>query len=371
MLFQYASPDTAEQEVLGKIEELRQELGRTIAPRRWFGVLRRNTFARAIRGSNSIEGYNVTMDDALAAVEGEEPMDAQSDTWAAVNGYRMAMTLILQKADDPHFAYSADFLNALHFMMTSHELTRNPGRWRLGAIFVRDDLQEEIVYQGPEVEEVPSLMAELITGLNAEASSPAILKAAMGHLNLVMIHPYSDGNGRMARALQTLILARSGDSLNPIFVSIEEYLGRNTREYYDVLAQVGGGRWQPERDTRPWIRFCLTAHYRQAATLKRRGQVLQSLFDEIERETRRHTLPERTIASLAEAALGFRIRNATYRKLADVSDGTATRDLKALAEAGLLIPRGEKRGRHYVAGEPIRQIMGRVGKPGKVADPFA
>jgi len=104
---------------------------------------------------------------------------------------------------------------------------------------------------------------------------------AVAHLNLVMIHPYSDGNGRMARALQTLVLARSGPT-HPIFSSIEEYLERNTREYYDVLAEVGGGTWQPTRDTRPWIRFSLRAHYRQATTLRRRADYYHRLFDEVE-----------------------------------------------------------------------------------------
>ena len=91
----------------------------------------------------------------------------------------------------------------------------------------------------------------------------------MAHLNLVMIHPFKDGNGRMARALQTLVLAREA-ILAPEFSSIEEYLGRNTPAYFDVLGQVGGGKWQPERDARPWVRFVLTAHYRQALILERR-----------------------------------------------------------------------------------------------------
>ena len=56
----------------------------------------------------------------------------------------------------------------------------------------------------------------------------------------------------------------------PLFMSIEEYLGRNTQKYYDVLAEVGRGSWQPGNDARPWIRFILTAHLRQARTMLRR-----------------------------------------------------------------------------------------------------
>jgi Fic family protein len=50
----------------------------------------------------------------------------------------------------------------------------------------------------------------------------------MAHLNLVMIHPFRDGNGRMARCLQSVVLAREG-VLSPVFMSVEEYLGRNTQ----------------------------------------------------------------------------------------------------------------------------------------------
>jgi len=62
----------------------------------------------------------------------------------------------------------------------------------------------------------------------------------MAHLNLTMIHPFSDGNGRMARCLQSLVLARGG-KLSPEFLSIEEYLGRNTPSYYQVLSAVAQG----------------------------------------------------------------------------------------------------------------------------------
>jgi uncharacterized protein (DUF2461 family) len=65
-------------------------------------------------------------------------------------------------------------------------------------------------------------------------------------------------------------------------MSIEEYLGRNTRSYYDVLALTGGGSWQPERDTRPWIRYTLTAHLRQARTMLQRVKESERMWSELE-----------------------------------------------------------------------------------------
>lgn len=372
MLFQISALTSQEAEVLRQIEELKRALGYSVtaAPKRWYGLLRRITFARAVRGSNSIEGYDVALDDAIAAAEGEEPLDPKTEAWLAVQGYQNAMTYVLQLADDPHFRYSTDLLRSLHFMMMSYKLAKNPGRWRSRTIFVQDDERGEVVYEGPEVAQVPALMDELVAGLNqAPAELPGPLKGAMAHLNLVMIHPFSDGNGRMARCLQTLVLARGG-VLAPPFVSIEEYLGRNTRAYYDVLAEVGGGSWQPERDPRPWIRFCLTAHFRQATTLLLRTRELQRLWDVLEQEITRRGLPERTILALADAAAGLRVRNATYRPIADIGDHLASRDLKALVEQGLLVPSGEKRGRHYLAADFLRELRQRTREPHKVADPF-
>jgi Fic family protein len=373
MLFQPPDLDRRELDVLARIEELKRVLGYAVSatPRRWYGVLRRVTFARAIRGSNSIEGYVVSVDDAVAAAEGGEPLEAGATAWEAVKAYQSAMTYVIQLADDPHFAYSTALVRSLQFMMLQYDLAKRPGRWRPGAIFVRDDERGALVYEGPDAELVPGLMEELSGVLNQSApEAPGIIKAAMAHLNLVMIHPFSDGNGRMARCLQTLVLARTG-VLAPPFSSIEEYLGHNTRAYYDVLAEVGGGTWNPSRDARPWIRFCLTAHYRQAQTLLVRTREIQRLWDLLEVEVQRRGLPERTLYALADAAMGLRVRNATYRPIAEVSDQVAGRDLKALAEAGLLAAQGERRGRHYVASDLVLRMRAEAREDHRIEDPFA
>jgi Fic family protein len=370
----FVSPQLTEQEaaVIKRIDAARQRLDYALrsSPRRWTGLLRRATFARAIQGSNSIEGYNVTFEDAIAAAEGEEPLDAARETWAAVTGYRNAMTYVLQLADDPNFVHSEGLLRSLHFMMLSYDLSKHPGRWRPGPIYVRREPSGEIVYEGPDAGLVSGLMADLVEALNAKDGASVMTRAAMGHLNLVMIHPFSDGNGRMARALQTLVLAREG-ILAPQFCSIEEYLGRNTPDYYAVLGEVGAGSWHPERDARPWIRFCLTAHYRQAMTLLRRTRETERMWAELEREVTRRQLPERVIFALADATTGLAVRSSTYRSAAEVSAQVASRDLKMLVDQKLLLPHGEKRGRSYVASERLREIRGRTREARiELKDPF-
>lgn len=368
-----APPLTAEfLAVVNRIDQLRNQLKYLLQnqPRRWTGLLRRSTFARAIQASNSIEGYNVTYEDAVAAVENEEPqLDPKDEAWMAVSGYRAAMSYILQLADDIYYQHNVGTLRSLHYIMIGYDISKHPGRWRPGSIYVRHEPSGEIVYEGPDVELVPPLMNELIDSLNAANEIPVMVKAAMAHLNLVMIHPFSDGNGRMARALQTFVLAREG-ILDPTFSSIEEYLGHNTQDYYAVLGEVGQGAWHPENDAASWIKFCLTAHYRQAETLLRRTKEMEHLWGIIENEVKRRNLNERVIMGLSDAAYGYRVRNNTYRSVAEVSEQVASRDLHALCDIGLLIPKGERRGRYYVAGDWLLQARRKVRQPKVTTDPF-
>lgn len=366
----HETPEVDEQErgVIERTDEIRRTLSYAVQSRRWTGMLRRVTFARAIQGSNTIEGYNVTVDDAIAAAANEEPLDAQSETWAAIMGYRDAMTYVLQLSDDPHFAFSRGLIRGLHYMMLKYDLAKHPGRWRPGPIFVRNDQTGKRVYEGPPAETVNELMRKLVSDL-AVNDAPVLVKAAMAHLNLVMIHPFADGNGRMGRCIQTLVLARER-ILDPTFCSIEEYLGRNQQPYYDVLTEVGAGAWHPERSARPWIRFCLTAHYRQASTLLRRSRIMQRVWDSLEEEIRHRGLPERAIFALADGAMGYRVRNATYRPIADISIELASRDLKLMADQGLLESHGERRGRYYLGSEVLRRIRVSADEPNIVVDPF-
>lgn len=364
--------------VIKSIEVYRQQLRIYLAePRRWKGQLRRNLRARAMRGSNSIEGYDVSLDDAIALLEGDDnALDADQRTVAEVMGYRNAMTYVQQLAADPHFHFDPSLLRSLHFMMLGHDLTKSPGSYRPGEVFVRDEDLDEVVYVGPDAGAVNTLMDALLTDLehsdDNSAEAPIFVTAAMAHLNLVMIHPFRDGNGRMARCLQTMILARN-QILAPEFSSIEEWLGRNTQAYYDVLSAVGQGAWNPQNDAGPWVQFNLSAHYMQAQTVLARVKETELLWTALASLTAKSGLPDRSVIALYGAAIGLRVRRSAYEADAELEPGTAARDLRSMVSAGLLLPRGETRGRYYVGSESLRSIYTEIrrARPKQIHNPYS
>jgi Fic family protein len=261
-------------------------------------------------------------------------------------------------------------------MMMKYDLSKRPGQWRPGGIWVQDP-EGVTVYTAPDPDHIGPLVSELLEEVNA-ATGGGTVRAGMAHLNLAMIHPFSGGNGRMARCLQSLVLASDG-IISPEFSSIEEYLGRSTLAYYQVLADVGQGSWQPTRRAHPWVQFCLTAHYHQANTLLRRVRETEALWDRCEQLAARHHLPTRSVGALCDASRGWRLRRSLYIKVVQssageaITDATATRDLRVIAEAGLLERQGEKRGRQYHPTAELRAVWESIRSqrpPRAEADPY-
>ena len=382
MIFKQPKLQKQDVGVLVLIEKQRERLRLFTqgAPRRWMGSLRRLSFAKNIQASNSIEGIEATIDEAVAAVENEPPLDPRDADVLAVLRYRDALTYIMQAARDPGLEVSKQFIKGIHFMMTSYEMKSNPGLFRPGAIRVVSDRDNAVVYEAPEWELLDALCDELVADLNAGKSAlngvdpsdaaVSLVRGAMAHLNLVMIHPFSDGNGRMSRVLQTFVLAREGGSIDPVFSSIEEWLGAHTEAYYTILAQVGQGRWSPQNDALPWVRFCLRAHYQQAARIIRRNDEYRQLFEALAVVVETKHLPKRCEIPLFDTALGLKIANQRYSALAEVEPHTASRDLKLLVEAGLLVPLGERRGRVYQRSAVLTELRANTRLKHVVDDPY-
>ena len=372
MLFEVPELPLPFLQVIDIINDLRKNLRFATSDQlnRWHGFLARMSYAKAIQQSNAIEGINATFDDAVAAVDDEAPQNPDDENYRALLGYRDAMNYIIQLSKErPPHNHNLGTMHSLHFMITKYDLAKMPGRIRNGSVRVLNSETGSTVYEGPDAALVPGLLDELIAFLNGHKDCNVLIKAAMGHLNLTMIHPYKDGNGRMARALQTFVLAQEG-ILDPRFSSIEEYVGGHSADYYRVLAEVGQGSWNPDRSALPWIKFCLRAHHWQATALLRRLEQSASIWNLLIERVKDCGLHERTMNALLKAAYNIRVRNPSYRQESDISVQVAKIDLKALVSCGLLEAKGERRGRFYVASPQLRALRQQSRIKYDVHDPF-
>jgi len=350
-------------ELRSRLEELdgiRATLGHETGRRvPWIGPLRRQVRASAFEGSTSIEGFRVAPGEAVALVGGEEPVDPGDLNRMAVSCYARAMDHVGAMAGDPAFRWLDRVILDLHFDACSFQRDADSGRWRTGGVGITG-ADGRLVYRAPEADEVPALIAETVEWLEAgDLDAHVVVRAAMAHLHVVSIHPFRDGNGRVSRIVQSLVLAREG-LISPEFGSIEEYLAGHTADYYEALNEAHGPTYEPRRDVSGWIAFCIDAHLAQAR------QRLAQIEDAAARWTRLEELvgargwPDRLVIALEQALMGGTDRSA-YASEAEISAATASADLRRLVDGGLLEGAGRGRAVRYLPTARLNRAQGAAG----------
>ena len=355
MLFPTPELGPEDVRVLGEVEQMRTQLRLQVQSRpvKWTAGLRKFLTADAVAASNSIEGFRVSTVDVQDLMEGERDVDVSEVDREETLAYQRMMLYIQTLHDVEDFHFSAGLLNALHWILQGHRHIegRPAGQWRRGPVYVTDARDPSVAaYTGPAAEDVPALMRELVDWLETDDGSPALVRAAMAHLHLVSIHPWADGNGRMSRSLQTLLIAREG-VLAPEFSSIEAWLGRpgNTWEYYRELGRTGA-TYRPDQDVSGWLRFNLTAYHQQAQTVQRRVERSERVGSALQEFVTEAALGERVVSALHDVAMTGRVRRSRYEQSEALSRQQAQRDLRDLVNARVLEPVGRTRARYYVTG---------------------
>lgn len=328
---------------LDELDLLREALGHRVGiPSPWLGALRRLVGSSSVESSIAIEGY---------AAGGDETDLAFAD-------YARAMDHVGVMADDPVFEWRDRVILDLHFDACLFQRDKRPGRWRETPIFVTGP-EGGVAYQGPDADRVVTLMGEVVEWLRAgDLDAHVVVRAAMAHLHTVSVHPFRDGNGRISRIVQSLVLAREG-LLSPEFASIEEYLGSHTRGYYSALQGVQGGSYQPERDATEWVQFCVEAHIVQARLRLDQLAEAAARWRFLEDLVARRSWPDRLVIALEQSLIGGTDRSA-YEAEADVSSATASNDFRRLVDAGLIEPTGRGRSTRYHAGAALRNDVAAV-----------
>jgi Fic family protein len=193
--------------------------------------------------------------------------------------------------------------------------------------------RERIHFEAPKAERVGAEMQAFLEWFNAEGGEDWVVKAALGHLWFVTIHPFEDGNGRIARAIADMALARSEDS-SQRFYSMSAEIRIERAEYYHRLEQAQRGTM----DATAWMDWFLSCLGRamQGAQTALAGVLARSRFWE---SVAAVPLNERQRLVLMRLLDGFegKLTTSKWAKLAKCSQDTAARDILALAETGVLI----------------------------------
>jgi Fic family protein len=357
VVFATPKPTRDMEQRLKDLDERRAVLGARVGtPTPWIGTLRRQVRAESAESSIAIEGFSVPATEIAALVSGQAVPDADDADRMALTAYARAMEHVAIMAGDGGFRWCDRVILDLHFDACAFQRDKRPGLWRDHPIGVTAPSGGGMAYIGPDAPAVPKLMGQVVTWLQkGDLDTHQVVRAAMAHLHLVSVHPFSDGNGRLARIAQSLVLARDG-LLAPEFGSIEQYLNEHTPAYYAVLQKVQGGSYQPDRDATPWVEFCVVAHLEQVdrrteqlATAARRWQFLEEL-------AAARGWPERLVIALEQSLAGGAER-AAYAAEAGVSLPTASGDLRRLADAGLVSQQGRTRSTRYVATALLREQL--------------
>ena len=325
--------------------------------RAWTGRLRRDVEAEAVAASTRMEGVPVTVEEVRRILAGDRPPEVAPANARLVEGYRDALRFAQSRADAPAFRWSGELIVGLHDRVLAGDTAEGAGRFADRPRYVAIHGADDALFEPPAADLVPALVDDMCARLNEEPWHPGVA-AAWVHITTAGIHPFRDGNGRCARVLASLAMYRGGFRLWA-FTTLESWWGSHRDDYYGAFRCLGA-RFDPSADVTPFISTHISAQLSQVRALDLRDRVEHRVWEAIVGAVEDVGLDARVANALWEAFFERDVTAGYYRAVTDVSPATATHDLRAAVAAGLLSARGERRGRRYLPGSRLYQLVGRA-----------
>ncbi len=195
---------------------------------------------RSVHHGTHIEGNELNLTQAEKVLQGEEVVARQRDVQEVIN-YRKVMEFVdkLQVINDT-LQVDENLIKKLHVMTVEKVLSPDKcGEYRKSQVVIKNNQTGEVTFRPPPAISVPFQIRDLIAFINSSNSQDIhpVLRSGIVHYEFVRIHPFVDGNGRVARALSTLLLFQEGYDIRKFF-SLEEYFDRDAGTYYSSLQSV-------------------------------------------------------------------------------------------------------------------------------------
>lgn len=329
---------------VGTIEAAKEVIENAPLVPAWEAKFRSDAIVRSAYHGTHIEGNGLNYTEADQLLAGGKIVGRERDIQEVLN-YRNVLKFI-QEFDKK--VISEEAIKKIHEFTVFRILPdESRGEYRQSQVVVKNSQTGEVTFRPPPAVEVPFLLADFMSWLNSVTQEDIhpVMKAAITHYELVRIHPFLDGNGRVARATATLVLFLEGYDVKRFF-SLEEHYDREPLHYYEALQGVG----LKNGDLTAWLEYFAEG---LAIELMRIKEKVKSISTDLKIKKslggQQMALSERQIKIIEFIQEnGFLQNKAFFELFPMISEDTVLRELKDLQKKGIIKKEGTTKGVRYL-----------------------
>lgn len=329
---------------IGTIEAAREIIENSPLVPAWEAKFRNEAMVRSVHHGTHLEGNALNYSEADKVLAGAKVTGRERDIQEVLN-YRNVLKYI---ADFDKKTISEETVKHVHELTANRILAEDAtGQYRGVTVVVRNSQTGEITFRPPPAVEVSFLMQDFLKWFNNQERQTihSVIKAGVTHYELVRIHPFLDGNGRVARAIAVLSLFMDGYDVKRFF-SLEEHYDAEPLAYYDALQSVA----KQDGDMTGWLEFFAEG---LAIELTRVKEKVKSISTDLKIKKslggQQMELTERQIKVIEFIQEnGFLQNKAFFELFPMISEDTVLRELKDLMKKGIVKKLGVTKGVKYV-----------------------
>ncbi len=311
----------------------------------WEKKFREEAIVRTVHHGTHIEGNELNRTEAEKVIKGESVVGRARDIQEVIN-YRGVLSYIEELGKKSDLKISKEILKKIHQLTTQKILDGGKsGNFRNTGVVVKNSLTGEITFRPPPAVEVEYQIDDFLMWFNKLSKDEVhpVLKAGVVHYELVRIHPYVDGNGRVARSMATLSLFMDNYDIKKFF-SLEEYYDRDAERYYEALKSAEGG------NLTDWLEYFSVG---LAIELNRIKEKIQRLSTDLHFKEKlggkQVFLTERQIAIIEYIQRAGFLQNSAFSELfPKISEDTILRDIQDLIKKGIIRKEGKTKAARYI-----------------------
>ncbi len=326
-----------------RISLLVQELNNRRFPKVIFLEMAKAAREVSTYASTSIEGNPLPLTEVKKVLK-SKPENAR-DSEREVLNYNQALTDLETELNNKTFKFTLPTILSIHKHVITGLLPNfETGKLRQKPVVVNDPRTGKVVYLPPDVEKVEELMNDLISYINdSESSVDPLILAGIFHKQMVIIHPFMDGNGRTTRLVTKALLANMGLNTFNLF-SFENYYNKNVTKYFETVGEYGDyNELFNKIDFTAWLEYFT-------------GGIIDELLRVEKLLPKNGDSPETRLEPHHTAILNFIrdngfITDRDYAKLTDRAKATRALDFQKLIELEMIVRQGKGRSTYYKLAE--------------------